>query len=128
MNDNLKAYFMLTLCAFFWSGNFIVGKFATLYEVPPLTLNFLRWLIVWIILIPFTFRDILKNINDKNIFLKIFCRLNKTKERIDSLLKYLISNLIETFMNNLFFYLKSYDRNQTHIRYINLIKSIKERE
>ena len=62
MNDNLKAYSMLTLCAFFWSGNFIVGKFATLYEVPPLTLNFLRWLIVWIILIPFTFRDILKNI------------------------------------------------------------------
>ena len=52
---------MLTLCAFFWSGNFIVGKFATLYEVPPLTLNFFRWLIVWIILIPFTFRDILKN-------------------------------------------------------------------
>jgi len=62
MNNNLKAYLMLTLCAFFWSGNFIVGKFATLYEVPPLTLNFLRWLIVWIILIPFTFRDILKNI------------------------------------------------------------------
>jgi drug/metabolite transporter (DMT)-like permease len=53
---------MLILCAFFWSGNFIVGKFATLYEVPPLTLNFFRWLIVWIILIPFTFRDILKNI------------------------------------------------------------------
>jgi len=53
---------MLTFCAFFWSGNFIVGKFATLYEVPPLTLNFFRWLIVWIILIPFTFRDVLKNI------------------------------------------------------------------
>ncbi len=62
MNNNFKAYLMLTLCAFFWSGNFIVGKFATLYEVPPLTLNFFRWLIVWIILIPFTFRDILKNI------------------------------------------------------------------
>ena len=62
MNSNFKAYLMLILCAFFWSGNFIVGKFATLYEVPPLTLNFFRWLIVWIILIPFTFRDILKNI------------------------------------------------------------------
>jgi drug/metabolite transporter (DMT)-like permease len=62
MNANFKAYLMLILCAFFWSGNFIVGKFATLYEVPPLTLNFFRWLIVWIILIPFTFRDILKNI------------------------------------------------------------------
>jgi len=62
MGNNFKAYLMLILCAFFWSGNFIVGKFATLYEVPPLTLNFFRWLIVWIILIPFTFRDILKNI------------------------------------------------------------------
>jgi drug/metabolite transporter (DMT)-like permease len=61
MNNNFKAYLMLIFCAFFWSGNFIVGKFATLYEVPPLTLNFFRWLIVWIILIPFTFRDILKN-------------------------------------------------------------------
>ena len=62
MSDNFKAYLMLTLCAFFWSGNFIVGKFATLYEVPPLTLNFFRWLIVWIILIPFTFKDIFLNI------------------------------------------------------------------
>ena len=62
MNNNFKAYLMLILCAFFWSGNFIVGKFATLYEVPPLTLNFFRWSIVWTILIPFTFRDILKNI------------------------------------------------------------------
>ena len=62
MNANFKAYLMLTLCAFFWSGNFIVGKFATLYQVPPLTLNFFRWLIVWIILIPFTAKDILINI------------------------------------------------------------------
>ncbi len=62
MNANFKAYLMLTLCAFFWSGNFIVGKFATLYEVPPLTLNFFRWLIVWIILIPFTAKDIFINI------------------------------------------------------------------
>ena len=62
MNNNFKAYLMLILCAFFWSGNFIVGKFATLYQVPPLTLNFFRWLIVWIILVPFTFRDILINI------------------------------------------------------------------
>jgi drug/metabolite transporter (DMT)-like permease len=62
MNANFKAYLMLTLCAFFWSGNFIVGKFATFYQIPPLTLNFFRWLIVWIILIPFTFKDIFINI------------------------------------------------------------------
>ena len=61
MNNNFKAYLMLIFCAFFWSGNFIVGKFATLYDIPPLTLNFFRWLIVWFILIPFTFSDILKN-------------------------------------------------------------------
>ena len=46
-----------TLC---WSGNFIVGKFAYLFEVPPLTLNFLRWVSVWIILIPFTYKEIFK--------------------------------------------------------------------
>jgi drug/metabolite transporter (DMT)-like permease len=62
MSTNLKAYLMLSLCAFFWSGNFIVGKLATLYQVPPLTLNFFRWLIVWIILIPFTAKDIFINI------------------------------------------------------------------
>jgi drug/metabolite transporter (DMT)-like permease len=66
MNKNFKAYLMLTLCAFFWSGNFIVGKFATLYEVPPLTLNFFRWLIVGIILIPFTLKDIFLNIKTIN--------------------------------------------------------------
>ena len=72
MNNNFKAYLMLILCAFFWSGNFIVGKFATLYEVPPLTLNFFRWLIVWIILIPFTLRDILENVKViKNNFYSI---------------------------------------------------------
>jgi drug/metabolite transporter (DMT)-like permease len=61
ISGNTKAYIMLTFCSLFWSGNFIVGKFATLYEVPPLTLNFIRWLIVWIILIPFTFKDLFKN-------------------------------------------------------------------
>jgi drug/metabolite transporter (DMT)-like permease len=73
INKNIKAYIMLTLCSFFWSGNFIVGKFATLYEVPPLTLNFFRWLIVWIILIPFTLKDIIENLKIiKNNFYSIF--------------------------------------------------------
>jgi drug/metabolite transporter (DMT)-like permease len=73
INNKIKAYVMLTLCSFFWSGNFIVGKFATLYEVPPLTLNFFRWLIVWIILIPFTLKDIIENLKIiKNNFYSIF--------------------------------------------------------
>jgi EamA-like transporter family. len=47
------------LATMFWSGNFIVGKFATLFEIPPLTLNFYRWVVVWLILIPFTIKEIL---------------------------------------------------------------------
>ena len=48
------------MAALFWSGNFIIGKFATLFEVPPLTLNFLRWVMVWFILIPFTIKEIIE--------------------------------------------------------------------
>ena len=61
MSKNYLAYTFLVLAAFFWSGNFIIGKFATLFEVPPLTLNFLRWVMVWFILIPFTIKEVLAN-------------------------------------------------------------------
>ena len=44
-------------------GNFIVGKFATLFEIPPLTLNVLRWISVWFILIPFTYKEIYNNLS-----------------------------------------------------------------
>jgi drug/metabolite transporter (DMT)-like permease len=56
------AYLLLTLSVLFWAGNFIVGKFATLFEIPPLTLNVLRWLSVWIILMPFTYKEIYNNL------------------------------------------------------------------
>jgi drug/metabolite transporter (DMT)-like permease len=58
------AYLLLTLSVLFWAGNFIVGKFATLFEVPPLTLNVLRWLSVWLILMPFTYKEIYNNLPD----------------------------------------------------------------
>ncbi len=63
MSKNYTAYTFLVLAALFWSGNFIVGKFASLFQIPPLSLNFLRWVLVWLILIPFTFKEIL---NKKN--------------------------------------------------------------
>ena len=70
MSKNYLAYAFLTLAALFWSGNFIVGKFATLFEVPPLTLNFLRWVMVWFLLIPFTIKEIIakKSYIKKNFF------------------------------------------------------------
>ena len=63
MSKNYLAYSLLVFAAFCWSGNFIVGKYAYLFEVPPLTLNFLRWVSVWLILIPFTYNEIYKNLN-----------------------------------------------------------------
>ena len=63
MSKNYLAYTLLVFAAFCWSGNFIVGKYAYLFEVPPLTLNFLRWVSVWFILIPFTYKEIYKNLN-----------------------------------------------------------------
>ena len=63
MSKNYLAYSLLVFAAFCWSGNFIVGKYAYLFEVPPLTLNFFRWISVWLILIPFTYKEIYKNIN-----------------------------------------------------------------
>jgi drug/metabolite transporter (DMT)-like permease len=42
----------LTLAALFWSGNFIAGR-ALRGQVDPLTLNFARWLIALLLLVPF---------------------------------------------------------------------------
>ena len=71
MNNKIeiKAYIMLVLCAAFWSGNFIVGKVATLFEIPPITLNFYRWVFAWILLAPFTLKELINNISviKKNI-------------------------------------------------------------
>ena len=64
MSKKHLAYLLLTLSALFWAGNFIVGKFATLFEIPPLTLNVFRWLSVWVILMPFTYKEIYNNLPD----------------------------------------------------------------
>ena len=54
------ACIFLILATLFWSGNFIVGKAASLYEIPPFSLNFYRWLFAWLILFPFTYKEIIK--------------------------------------------------------------------
>ena len=58
--SNFIAYIFLLLTVTFWAGNFIVGKFASLYEVPPFSLNFYRWFFAWLILAPFTLPEIIK--------------------------------------------------------------------
>ena len=54
----------MVLASLFWSGNFIVGKFATLFEIPPLSLNVFRWISVWLILMPFTYKEIYNNLHN----------------------------------------------------------------
>tara|TARA_Y100000591_G_scaffold295848_1_gene285556 strand:+ start:1817 stop:2716 length:900 start_codon:yes stop_codon:yes gene_type:complete len=63
VNKNNLAYMLLVLTTLFWSGNFIVGKAASTFEIPPFSLNFYRWLFAGLILIPFTFKEILKKRN-----------------------------------------------------------------
>ena len=58
--SNFLAYIFLLLTVTFWAGNFVVGKFASLYEVPPFSLNFYRWFFAWLILAPFTVPEIIK--------------------------------------------------------------------
>ncbi len=49
---------MLVFATLFWAGNFTVGKFAYLENIPPYSLAFLRWSLVWIILFPFTYKEL----------------------------------------------------------------------
>ena len=60
MTQNNKAYLMLLLATLFWAGNFIVGKIAFIENVPPFSLTFFRWSLVWLILIPFTYKELFK--------------------------------------------------------------------
>ena len=72
--QNTKAYIMLVCATLFWACNFMVGKFAFFSDIPPMSLVFFRWLLVWLILLPFTYREIIENreIIKKNLPLLFF--------------------------------------------------------
>ena len=59
-NNNNLAYLILILTTIFWSGNFIVGKAASMYQIPPFSLNFYRWFFAGLILLPFTYKELIK--------------------------------------------------------------------
>ena len=60
INKNNTAYIFLFFATLFWSGNFLVGKFASQYEIPPFSLNFYRWFFALLILAPFTIPELIK--------------------------------------------------------------------
>ena len=59
-SKNNSAYIFLILATLFWSGNFIVGKAASFFEIPPFSLNFYRWTFAWLMLAPFTLKEIIQ--------------------------------------------------------------------
>ena len=70
-DNNFLAYLYLFLTVTFWAGNFVVGKVASFYEVPPFSLNFYRWFFAWLILAPFTIPEILEKRNNIKIVSQI---------------------------------------------------------
>tara|TARA_Y100000768_G_C23952657_1_gene671046 strand:- start:260 stop:1153 length:894 start_codon:yes stop_codon:yes gene_type:complete len=56
VNNSIKAAIFLCFASLFWSGNFVVGRLASVEGlVSPLSLGFYRWVIAFIILTPFCF-------------------------------------------------------------------------
>lgn len=55
---------LLILPPLFWAGNFVVGKILHA-DIPPFTLAFLRWIIAFIIILPFAWRFIRR---DKQLY------------------------------------------------------------
>ena len=72
MSKNLAlAVVLLIASSFFWSGNFFSGKIAFLSNLTPFKLSFFRWILALLILFPFTYTQIIKDLNyyKKNILL-----------------------------------------------------------
>ena len=93
---------MLILATLFWAGNFTVGKFAYTENIPPYSLAFLRWALVWVILIPFTFREILKKKNEIKDNLSLFFILGLTSVGIFSSFTYNALNHTQVINASLF--------------------------
>ena len=55
---SLPTALLLTVPPLMWAGNAVVGR-AVADLIPPMTLNFLRWVIAFAILLPFTWQQLL---------------------------------------------------------------------
>lgn len=71
-NNSFFPYLLLLIQPIFMASNLAIARGATSF-VPPVSLGFWRWTIVFILLIPFFYKPILKNIKYfKSEFLKLF--------------------------------------------------------
>ena len=102
MSRNTKAYIMLILATLFWAGNFTIGKFAYMESVPPYSLAFFRWILVWIILVPFTYKEIPKIKTEVKNNLLLFFILGFTSVGIFSAFTYNALNYTQVINASLF--------------------------
>ncbi len=100
--NNIKAYFYLFFATLFWAGNFTVGKFAFTENIPPYSLAFFRWILVWLILIPFTFREISKKKSEIKENLSLFFILGLTSVGVFSSFTYNALNHTQVINASLF--------------------------
>lgn len=52
-----QPYLLLSITALCWAGNAIVGRLAA-GHIPPVTLSFLRWSLAFLIILPFTWKQL----------------------------------------------------------------------
>jgi len=102
MSKNTRAYVMLILATLFWAGNFTIGKFAYTENVPPYSLAFFRWILVWIILLPFTYKEISKIKTEVKNNLSLFFILGFTSVGIFSAFTYNALNYTQVINASLF--------------------------
>ena len=108
------AFILLVASSLFWSGNFFTGKVASLYNLTPFKLSFLRWSLAFLLLLPFTYRKIIEDFDKYKkkfyffnnyiytrcyyiqfIYLFIFRNINGDK--------FIDNGFYNAFVNNLFF-------------------------
>lgn len=68
------AYLLLCVSALTWAGNFIVGRYIH-DQVTPITLSYGRWALALLILLPFTLRSVLRQLELVRSHLKLFALL-----------------------------------------------------
>ncbi len=93
---------MLVCATLFWAGNFTLAKLAYLENIPPNSLAFLRWCLVWIILLPLTYKEILKLKNQIKGNLSLFIILGFTSVCIFTSFTYNALNYTQVINASLF--------------------------
>src|SRR5712671_975533 len=82
-----QPYLLLCITALCWAGNAIVGRLAA-GHIPPVTLAFLRWSLAFLIILPFTWKHLKRDLGTIRSHLGIMILLSLTGVGIFTSLQY----------------------------------------